>query len=101
MEACCQLRTGRTLTQQYNHLLTTEEAEPPELTVGTHRLPMGEVGFAEDLSCLLYTSSSVKDALLFNLLSYLSDQLLTKGNTVAALDELYLWLSNLTASSLL
>ena len=50
MEACCQLRTGRTLTQQYNHLLTTEEAEPPELTVGTHRLPMGEVGFAEDLS---------------------------------------------------
>ena len=38
----------------------------------------------------------VKDALLFNLLSYLSDQLLTKGNTVAALDELYLWLSNLT-----
>ena len=25
-------------------------AEPPELTVGTHRLPMGEVGFAEDLS---------------------------------------------------
>lgn len=27
---------------------------------------------------------------------YLSDQLLTKGNTVAALDELYLWLSNLT-----
>ena len=36
----------------------------------------------------------VKDALLFNLLSYLSDRLLTQGNTVAALDELYLWLSN-------
>ena len=44
---------------------------------------------------LIHANSSVKDALLFNLLSYLSDQLLTKGNTVAALDELYLWLSNL------
>ena len=50
MEACCQRRTDRSLAQQYSHLLTTEEAEPPELTVGTHRLPMGEVGFAEDLS---------------------------------------------------
>ena len=45
---------------------------------------------------LIHANSSVKDALLFNLLSYLSDQLLTRGNTVAALDELYLWLSNLT-----
>ena len=50
MEACCQRRTDRSLAQQYSHLLTTEGAEPPELTVGTHRLPMGEVGFAEDLS---------------------------------------------------
>ena len=48
------------------------------------------------LKDLIHANSSVKDALLFNLLSYLSDQLLTKGNTVAALDELYLWLSNLT-----
>ena len=45
---------------------------------------------------LIHANSSVKDALLFNLLSYLSDQLLTQGNTVATLDELYLWLSNLT-----
>ena len=45
---------------------------------------------------LIHANSSVKDALLFNLLSYLSDRLLTQGNTVAALDELYLWLSNLT-----
>ena len=29
-------------------------------------------------------------------IAYLSDRLLTQGNTVAALDELYLWLSNLT-----
>ena len=52
MEACCQRRTDRSLAQQYSHLLTTEEAEPPELTVGTHRLPMGEVGFAEPMSRL-------------------------------------------------
>ena len=36
----------------------------------------------------------VKDALLFNVLSYLSDKLLTEGNTVATLDELYIWLSS-------
>ena len=45
---------------------------------------------------LIHANSSVKDALLFNLLSYLSDRLLIQGNTVATLDELYLWLSNLT-----
>lgn len=43
---------------------------------------------------LLQGSGNVKDALLFNVLSYLSDRLLTEGNTVAALDELYIWLSS-------
>ena len=42
-------------------------------------------------------AKNLRDTLLFNLLSYLSDQLLTAGNTVAALDELYLWLYNPTA----
>ena len=46
---------------------------------------------------LLQASRTVKNALLFNVLSYLSDKLLTKGNTAAGLDELYIWLSNLTA----
>ena len=46
---------------------------------------------------LLQDSRNVKNALLFNVLSYLSDKLLTKGNTAAGLDELYIWLSNLTA----
>ena len=32
--------------------------------------------------------------MLFNILSFLSDKLLTEGNTVAALDELYVWLSD-------
>ncbi len=45
---------------------------------------------------LLQASRNVKDAMLFNVLSYLSDKLLTAGNTVATLDELYIWLSNVT-----
>lgn len=46
---------------------------------------------------MLQSSKNVKDALLFNILSYMSDKLLTEGNTVASLDEFYLFLSNLTA----
>jgi hypothetical protein len=45
---------------------------------------------------LLQANGSVKNAMLFNVLSFLSDKLLTEGNTVATLDELYIWLSNLT-----
>ena len=45
---------------------------------------------------LLQASKNVKDAMLFNVLSFLSDKLLTQGNTVATLDELYIWLSNVT-----
>ena len=43
---------------------------------------------------LLNGNVNVKDAILFNVLSYLSDKLLTEGNTVAVLDELYIWLSS-------
>lgn len=46
---------------------------------------------------LMDTNKRLKDTLLFNVLSYMSNQLLSKGNTVAAVDELYLFLSNLTA----
>ena len=42
-------------------------------------------------------AENLRNTLLFNILSYMSDQLLTAGNTVAAIDELYLWLSNPTA----
>ena len=45
---------------------------------------------------LLQASKNVKDAMLFNVLSFLSDRLLTVGNTAATLDELYIWLSNVT-----
>ena len=43
---------------------------------------------------LLQASKNVRSAMLFNILSYMSDRLLTIGNTTAALDELYVWLSD-------
>ncbi len=46
---------------------------------------------------LLNSNQNLRNALLFNVLSYMSDQLLTKGKTVGALDEFYLFLTNLTA----
>ena len=39
-------------------------------------------------------AQNLRDTLLFSVLSYMSDQLLSAGNTVAAIDELYLWLTN-------
>jgi type IV secretory pathway VirB4 component len=45
---------------------------------------------------LLAAAKNVRNAMLFNVLSYMSDKLLTEGNTVAALDELYIWLTSPT-----
>lgn len=46
---------------------------------------------------LLQTSKNLRNAMLFNILSYMSNELLTMGNTAASIDELYLFLTNLTA----
>lgn len=46
---------------------------------------------------LLQANKSLKNALLFNILSYMSNELLTSGYTVASIDELYLFLTNMTA----
>ena len=46
---------------------------------------------------LLQASRNVKDAMLFNILSYMSNELLTNGYTAASIDEFYLFLTNLTA----
>ncbi len=46
---------------------------------------------------LLDTNKRLKDAMLFNILSFMSNQLLGQGSTVASVDELYLFLSNMTA----
>jgi len=46
---------------------------------------------------LLHTNARLCGAVMFNLFSYLTGALLGKGNTVASLDELYLFLNNLTS----
>jgi type IV secretory pathway VirB4 component len=46
---------------------------------------------------LLNAGTNIRNAMLFNVLSYMSNELLTKGSTVASIDELYLFLTNLTA----
>jgi type IV secretory pathway VirB4 component len=46
---------------------------------------------------LMDSNKKLKDAMLFNILSYMNHKLLTAGNTVASVDELYLFLTNLTA----
>lgn len=46
---------------------------------------------------LLDTNKRLKDAMLFNILSFMSNQLLGKGNTAASIDELYLFLTNMMA----
>ncbi len=45
---------------------------------------------------LLQIEGRLKDAMLFNVLSFMSNALLVKGNTAASLDEFYLFLSNMT-----
>ena len=46
---------------------------------------------------LMDTNKRLKDAMLFNILSYMSNELLGKGNTAASIDELYLFLTNMTS----
>lgn len=46
---------------------------------------------------LMDSNKRLKDTMLFNILSYMNHKLLTNGNTVASIDELYLFLTNLTS----
>jgi type IV secretory pathway VirB4 component len=46
---------------------------------------------------LMDVNQRLRDTLLFNLLSFMSNELLGRGNTVAAIDETYLYLNNKTA----
>ena len=46
---------------------------------------------------LMEANKKLKDAMLFNILSYMNHKLLTRGNTCASIDELYLFLTNFTA----
>ena len=46
---------------------------------------------------IMETYQKLKNTVLFNVLSYMSNQLLGKGNTVAAIDELHTYLTNMVA----
>lgn len=91
------------------HLYTEEMLQ--DVCLGIHSMCVGaeskyfngHTNIADDrflcfgVKGLLDTNKRLKDAMLFNILSYMSNQLLGKGNTAAAIDELYLFLTNLTA----
>ena len=46
---------------------------------------------------IMELNRNLRDALLFSILSYMTNALLGKGNYVGAIDELYLFLTNLTS----
>lgn len=90
--------------------LYTEET-PQEVCLGIHSMCVGaeskyfngHTNITDDaflvfgVKGLLDTNKRLKDAMLFNILSFMSNQLLGKGNTAASIDELYLFLTNMTA----
>lgn len=92
---------------QESHLYTKEILQ--ELLLGLHSMCLGaESKFFNGhtnitdsrflvfgVKELLHTNARLCSAVMFNLFSYLTGALLGKGNTVASLDELYLFLNNL------
>lgn len=91
------------------HLYTEETLQ--EVCLGIHSMCVGtesvyfngHTNITDDqflcfgVKGLMDTNKRLKDTMLFNILSYMNNQLLGKGNTVASIDELYLFLTNLTS----
>lgn len=98
-----------TYDKQRKYLYTEETLQ--EVCLGIHSMCVGTESkyfnghsniTDEEFLCfgvkgLMDTNRRLKDAMLFNILSHMSNQLLGKGNTAAAIDELYLYLTNRTA----
>lgn len=96
---------------QHNQKNIYREKTLQELCLGLHSMCIGteskyfngHTNIADDkflcfgVKGLMDTNRRLKDALLFNVLSYMTNELLGKGNTVASIDELYLFLTNMTA----
>ena len=96
---------------QHNQKNIYREKTLQELCLGLHSMCIGteskyfngHTNIADDkflcfgVKGLMDTNRRLKDALLFNVLSYMTNELLSKGNTVASIDELYLFLTNMTA----
>ena len=99
----------RTYDEEARHIYTADLLR--EALLGLHSMCVGaeskffngRTNIASDrivtfgVKGLLEASRNIKDALLFNVLSYMSGVLLSVGGTVAGIDELYLFLTNLTA----
>lgn len=98
----------RMYDDQEKHLYT--EGILREICLGLHSMCVGSeskyfngyTNIADDkflcfgVKGLMDTNEKLRNAMLFNILSYMSNALIGIGNTVAAIDELYLFLSNLT-----
>lgn len=95
--------------KEKKHLYTEETLQ--EVCLGIHSMCVGaeskyfngHTNITDDaflcfgVKGLLDTNKRLKDTMLFNILSYMSNQLLGTGNTAASIDELYLFLTNRTA----
>jgi len=95
--------------RERKHLYTEEMLQ--EICLGLHSMCVGaeskyfngHTNIVDDrflcfgVKGLMDTNKRLKDTMLFNILSYMSNQLLGAGNTVASVDELYLFLTNMTA----
>lgn len=95
--------------KQKKHLYTEETLQ--EVCLGLHSMCVGAesvyfngyTNITDDaflvfgVKGLMDTNKRLKDTMLFNILSYMSNQLLGEGNTAASIDELYLFLTNMTA----
>ena len=98
-----------TYDKQRKYLYTGETLQ--EVCLGIHSMCVGaeskyfngHTNITEDaflvfgVKGLMNTNKRLKDAMLFNILSFMNNQLLGKGNTAASIDELYLFLTNMTA----
>ncbi len=96
---------------QHNQKNIYREKTLQELCLGLHSMCIGteskyfngHTNIVDDkflcfgVKGLMDTNRRLKDAMLFNVLSYMTNELLGKGYTVAAIDELYLFLTNMTA----
>lgn len=95
--------------REKKHLYTEETLQ--EVCLGIHSMCVGaesvyfngHTNITDDaflvfgVKGLMDTNKRLKDTMLFNILSYMSNQLLGVGNTAASIDELYLFLTNMTA----
>ena len=98
-----------TYDKQRKYLYTEETLQ--EVCLGIHSMCVGSesryfnghTNIVDDkflcfgVKGLMDTNKRLKDAILFNILSYMSNRLIGIGDSVAAIDELYLFLTNQTA----